>query len=123
MTITEDQTTSTSVLDGLHIVDCDAHFTEPADLWSSRAPKAWADRVPVQRTIEGRTAWYLDDEMWASTGGNTIRRGGNKILGDYVVHPFDEVDPAAWSVKERLELMDRMGIWSQVVYPNGVGFS
>ncbi|MDZ7791675.1 MAG: amidohydrolase family protein [Xanthomonadales bacterium] len=110
-------------LDGIHIVDCDAHFTEPADLWTARAPATWADRVPVQRTVDGKTGWYLNGEMWASTGGNTIRRGGEKILGEHVVHPFDDVDPAAWSVKERLELMDRMGIWSQVVYPNGVGFS
>ena len=78
----------------------------------------------MQRTVSGRTGWYLDDELWASTGGNTIRRGGHKVLGEHVVHPFEDVDPAAWSVKERLELMDReVGLVGEVVYPNGVGFA
>src|SRR5690349_17028483 len=47
--------------DGIQIVDCDSHFTEPPDLWTSRVPSALRDSVPVQRTVDGRTAWYLDD--------------------------------------------------------------
>lgn len=123
MTITSPAPTTFEPLAGLHIVDCDAHFTEPEDLWTSRAPKSWQDRVPVQRTVDGRTSWYLDGELWASTGGNTIRHGGEKVLGEHVTHPFSAIDPAAWSVKERLALMDQMGIWTQIVYPNGVGFA
>jgi uncharacterized protein len=107
----------------LKIVDCDAHFTEPVDLWSSRAPASMKDRMPQMRTVDGRTGWFLDDEMWASTGGNTIRQGQNKVLGSHVVQPFEEVDPAAWSVPHRLDLLDRMGLHAQVIYPNGIGFS
>lgn len=123
MTITTAQQSAADPLEGLSIVDCDAHFTEPADLWSSRAPASWKDRVPVQRTVDGRTAWYLDGEVWASTGGNTIRTGGEKVFGEHVVQPFSEIDASAWSVIERLALMDHMGIWTQIVYPNGVGFA
>jgi predicted TIM-barrel fold metal-dependent hydrolase len=105
------------------LVDCDAHFTEPPDLWSSRAAASRRDRMPVQRTVDGRTGWYVDDELWASIGGNTIRRGGEKVLGEHIVQPFDEVDRAAWSVPERLALMDVQGIEAEVIYPNGVGFA
>jgi predicted TIM-barrel fold metal-dependent hydrolase len=105
------------------IIDCDSHFTEPADLWSSRVQGAWRDRMPTQKTIEGKTSWYIDGELWASTGGNTIKRGGEKILGEHIIQPFEQIDPAAWSVKERLEMMDAMGVYAQVVYPNAVGFA
>lgn len=111
------------VFDGLKVVDCDAHFTEPPDLWSSRAPAALRDRMPVLKSVDGRSGWYLDGELWASTGGNTIQQGTQKVLGSHVVQPFDLVDPAAWSVPERLALMDAMGIQAQVIYPNGIGFA
>ena len=111
------------LLDGLRIIDCDAHFTEPSDLWSSRAPSSMKDRIPVQTTVDGKTAWFLDGAPWASTGGNTIRSGREKVLGQHVVQPFDAVDPSAWAVKERVELLDDMGIWAQILYPNGIGFA
>ena len=111
------------LLDGVRIIDCDSHFTEPPDLWTSRAPSVWRDRVPVQKTVDGVTAWYLNDEVWASTGGNTIRTGREKVLGSHVVQPFDVVDRSAWNVKERLELLDAMDVQAQIIYPNGVGFS
>jgi predicted TIM-barrel fold metal-dependent hydrolase len=123
MTVTNESPRHSDVLGDVKIVDCDAHFTEPPDLWSSRAPASMKDRVPVMRTVDGVTNWFHHDEVWASIGGNTIATGGNKVLGSHVVQPFDAVDVGAWSVKERLELMDRMGIHAQVVYPNGIGFA
>lgn len=110
-------------LGGVRIVDADAHWTEPADLWSSQVPAAWRDRVPVQKTIDDRTAWYLNDEVWASTGGNTITTDRRKVLGAHMLQPFTEVDTSAFVVKERLELMDQLGIHAQILYPNGIGFA
>jgi len=126
MTLTQGPETiaaATDPLNGISIIDCDAHFTEPADLWTSRAPESLKGRVPVQKTVDGRTSWYLDDELWASIGGNTIRMGREKILGSHVVQPFEDIDHAAWDVTERLALLDHMGISSQIVYPNGIGFA
>ena len=31
---------------GIKIIDVDTHLTEPADLWTSRAPQHLVDRVP-----------------------------------------------------------------------------
>jgi predicted TIM-barrel fold metal-dependent hydrolase len=118
-----DETETADPLGGLHIVDGDAHFTEPADLWTSRVPASLQDKVPQMRTVDGKTAWYLHDELWASTGGNTIATDGEKILGSHVVQPFDRVDVSAWHVKERLAILDKMGIWAQILYPNGIGFA
>ena len=115
--------TSGGVLGDIQIIDCDAHFTEPADLWTSRVAATLGRRMPVQRTIDGRTSWYLGDRVWASIGGNTIQTGHRKVLGSHVTQPFDTIDRAAWSVKERLALLDEIGIWAQVLYPNGIGFA
>ncbi|HEY7044664.1 MAG TPA: amidohydrolase family protein [Nocardioidaceae bacterium] len=122
MARTEDDA-ALAVLDGLHIIDCDSHLTEPPDLWTSRVPDSAKDRVPVQKTADGRTAWYLDGAPWASIGGNTIGTGLQKRLGTHMVQPFDDIDHSAWSVKERLALLDQIGVWAQILYPNGIGFS
>lgn len=120
--MTQSQTESAD-LTGIRVIDCDAHFTEPADLWLARAPEAWKDRVPVQRTVDGITSWYLEDQIFAGIGGNTVGVGHEKFRGTYMVQPFELIDRAAWSVKERLEILDEMGIFAQVLYPNAMGFS
>ena len=124
MTIAEASPTGTAdPLNGVKIIDCDAHWTEPADLWSAQAPESMKDRIPVQKTVDGRTAWYLHDEVWASTGGNTITTDRKKVLGAHMLQPFSAVDTSSWAVKERLELMDDIGIHAQILYPNGIGFA
>jgi uncharacterized protein len=111
------------VLDGLSIIDCDAHFTEPPDLWTARAAASVSDRMPKMRTSGGITAWYLGDEVWASVGGNTIETGLKKVLGAQTVQPFDHIDPSSYEVKARLALLDEMGVHAQILYPNAVGFA
>jgi predicted TIM-barrel fold metal-dependent hydrolase len=113
----------TETLESVGIVDCDAHFTEPPSLWLDRAPAALKDRVPVQKTVDGITAWYLDGELWASIGGNTIKTGREKILGSHVAQPFDVIDRSAWDVEARLGLLDAIGVEAQILYPNGIGFA
>ena len=110
-------------LQGLRIIDCDAHLTEPADLWTARAPRSMKDRVPVHRTENEYTSWYLNGESWSTLGGNTIRQGNEKVLGVLSLQPYEEVDPSSWSVRERLALMDLMGVHAQIIYPNGIGFA
>ncbi len=123
MTTTTQPASADEVLAGLHIIDCDAHFTEPPDLWTSRAPASARHLLPQMRTERGISAWYLGDEVWASVGGNTIQTGVQKVLGSQTVQPFDEIDPSSYEVKARLALMDEMGVYAQILYPNAVGFA
>lgn len=111
------------VLGGLSIVDCDAHFTEPPDLWTSRAPAAFKDRVPVMRTADSITSWYLGDKVLCSIGGNTLQKGEGKQLGTLCVQPWDIVHDSTWNVKARLALLDEMGVHAQILYPNAIGFA
>jgi predicted TIM-barrel fold metal-dependent hydrolase len=107
----------------LCVIDCDAHITEPGDLWSSRVPAPLRDQMPQQRETNGRTGWFLNGEMWASTGGNTLGRYHGKVKGALALQPFGEIDPAAYAVPDRLRLLDELGIYAQIIYPNGIGFS
>jgi predicted TIM-barrel fold metal-dependent hydrolase len=107
----------------LCVIDCDAHITEPGDVWSSRVPAPLRDQMPQQRETNGRTGWFLNGEMWASTGGNTLGRYHGKVKGALALQPFGEIDPAAYAVPDRLRLLDQLGIYAQIIYPNGIGFS
>ena len=114
---------TSDVLDGLKIVDGDAHFTEPPDLWTSRAPVKMRDQMPVQRTEGGVTAWYIGEHIFASVGGNTIETGQHKVLGTQTLQPWGQIDAASWDVGARLALLDQMGVYAQILYPNAVGFA
>jgi predicted TIM-barrel fold metal-dependent hydrolase len=120
------ESVSQESIDDLWIIDADSHFTEPPDTWAARVPEAWRDRAPVLKTIDGRSVWFLDGQPWTTIGGNVIRTGREKTPGNDVLlglTNLDDVDPLAWNMKARLKLLDDMGIWAQVLYPNGMGFS
>src|SRR4051812_1370386 len=92
MTLADETRTNTDALKDVRIIDADAHSTDPAELWTSRAPAELVDRMPVLRTVDGITAWYIEGELWASIGGNTIQtKDGHatKVLGSHVVQPYE----------------------------------
>ena len=46
----------------LPVIDVDSHWTEPADLWTSRAPAGLKDRaLRVQRDDQGVERWVVED--------------------------------------------------------------
>ena len=108
----------------LLVIDADTHLTEPADLWTSRAPARFADRVPRVERIDGRNSWVFDGRVIGMAGSSAIvDRDGNKHLGLSFSHmSYDDIQPAAFETKARVELMDELGIWAQIVYPNTFGF-
>ncbi|HMP55933.1 MAG TPA: amidohydrolase family protein, partial [Novosphingobium sp.] len=115
-----------TVFGGRKVIDVDTHLVEPFDLWSSRAPAALRDRLPRVKVVDGVRSWVIDDDRILSKGAVpacTISRDGEKWPGlDFVAKQMEDVDPAAYAIKPRLEVMDRMGIDAQIVYPNILGF-
>ena len=47
-------TIDTPYFPGIQIIDTDTHWSEPHDLWTSRAPAKYKDLVPQMRTHNGR---------------------------------------------------------------------
>jgi predicted TIM-barrel fold metal-dependent hydrolase len=115
---------SSDLLDGVTIVDADTHLTEPHDLWTSRAPKGWEERVPQVKLVDGAPMWTIEgDVMGGASGASVVGPDGTKMYGTaFMGMGIDEVSPAASQVGPRLAVMDEMGIYAQIVYPNAVGF-
>ena len=105
------------------VIDCDTHYTEPPDLWTSRAPAAYKDKMPYMKTVDGNSLWFVEgDRPWGGVGTTVVGTGGQKFRGKLSIASFEEMDEAAYLVKPRLAVMDRMGIYAQIVYPNACGF-
>ncbi len=112
-------------LDALPVIDVDTHFTEPPDLWTSRAPAALAGRVPrVERNERGQEQWVVDrDLVLGPVGYCVIRPDGSKENGQVTLDTFAEVHPGATEPAARLRVMDSFGITMQIIYPNVLGFT
>jgi predicted TIM-barrel fold metal-dependent hydrolase len=106
------------IFEGIKIVDCDTHFCEPPDLFTSRAPAKYKDKVPVLRRVDGFDRWYLGDRNFGTPGGNVIDKEGNKLLGRLAFPTLEEGDPGAYDVKARLKAMDDMGVYAHICFQN-----
>ena len=79
------------VMGDLKIIDGDSHFAEPGDLWTSRAPAKYKDRVPQMKRVNDTVAWFLGDQQWTGLGGHTIAKGKSKTLGVLCL-PYDDIE-------------------------------
>jgi len=104
---------------GIKIVDCDTHITEAPDLFTSRAPAKYKDKVPhLKRCEDGVDRWFCQDRNFGSTGGNVIRKDYNKLLGRLAFPTVEEAHPGSWQMKPRVQMMDEAGIWAQIGFQN-----
>ncbi len=107
---------------GIKIIDCDVHFSEPVDMWTSRAPAGMKGRMPYCKRVEGVDCWFVDGDIPASFPGvSVITSSHDKMLGKMGLPTYEEQAPLAYDVKARLEMMDRFGIWGAVCYQNAMG--
>ena len=109
---------------GIPVIDIDSHYTEPPDLWTSRAPAKYKDAVPhIVINDEGNQRWQvLDDIDFGPPGFTVVQDDGTKAYGTISLASFDQMSKAATDPKERLKLLDQLGIAQQIVYPNVAGF-
>ncbi len=110
---------------GLSIIDVDSHISEPHDLWTSRAPASLRDRVPRVVRSGDKRAWVVDRDVQISTASasSVIRKDGNKSRGiEFFNWQIEDVHPACYDMQARVEMLDRLGLYAQVLYPNVAGF-
>jgi uncharacterized protein len=115
---------TTLELEGIPVVDADSHLTELRDLWTSRAPAKWKDRIIHVEVIDGEDTWVVDGVSLGKAGaGSVIDREGTKhpFQESMIEWNFEKAHVAAWDVKTRVELLDESGITFQVLYPNSLG--
>ena len=105
------------------IIDADTHYTEPYDLWTSRAPKGYENRVFHMEEREGLPTWVVDgNEIGFARGGGVVARDSSKLpFLDSMEMGLDWVHEGAFDPQARLRLMDEIGVHAQVLFPNVVG--
>jgi predicted TIM-barrel fold metal-dependent hydrolase len=105
------------------VIDCDAHVTEPADVWTSRVPARFRDRAPrlIRNPETNRDVWHVGDGAPLVPVGFTALAGWKRPFPDAPAN-MDEVPKAAHDARARLEYLDSVGIWAQLIYPNVGGF-
>jgi uncharacterized protein len=109
------------------IIDADTHWTEPHDMWTSRVSGPLRERVPQVKMYNGQMSWIIDGDKSIGTGAHpnsAILKDGSKVraLDKFLTLKFADVHPASSSLKERLAVMDAVGVYAQIVYPNILGF-
>ena len=107
------------MFEGIRIVDCDTHFTEPRDLWTANAPVGMKDKMPHVERIDGADKWFVCGRDFGSMGGNVIAKDKNKLLGRLAYQNYDQIAPGSFDLKERLKDMDDMGVWAHICFQNG----
>ncbi len=106
------------IFEGIKIVDCDTHFTEPKDLFTSRAPAGLKHKVPHVVSVNGVDRWRVGDRDFGSMGGNVIRNDNNKLLGRLAYPREEDAHRGGSNVKPRLQAMDDMGVYAQICFHN-----
>jgi predicted TIM-barrel fold metal-dependent hydrolase len=116
----------TKLADEIRVIDADTHMTERHDLFTSRAPAGYEDRVPRVVEVEGKPTWVVDHDvvLGPAGGGGVLDHDGNKYpFAESIGNPIEWVHPAAWDAEARLAVMDDCGVYAQVLYPNSIGLS
>jgi predicted TIM-barrel fold metal-dependent hydrolase len=119
--------TARELLAGVKVIDVDTHFSEPWDLWTSRAPASLKHRVPRTVRKDGKVQWIIDEDTPVGFGGaggsSAILRDGSKLGGfEFFNLTIEDIHLGASVGKARVEVMDQQGIHAQIVYPNLLGF-
>src|SRR4051812_39441680 len=95
------------------VIDVDTHLSEPHDLWTSRAPAAYVDRVPRVERIDGVPTWVVDGNVLGKAlAAAVVRKDGSKSLGagEFFRLELPDIHPGASYVEPRLAVMDDMGV-------------
>jgi uncharacterized protein len=111
-------------LDQVKVIDADTHMTEQHDLWTKRAPAKWKDRVPHVTHVEGAATWVVDGAVLGRAGaGGVVDKNGNKgrTFEGLYEWEIEQAHAAAYDPVARVELMDDIGVWAQIIYPGVVG--
>jgi predicted TIM-barrel fold metal-dependent hydrolase len=106
------------------IIDSDSHWVEPPETWTSRAPARFRDRVPrLERHPDGYDVWLVDgDNFFGRFGFSVVKKGREKVYGLPTLPCYEDSDPSASHPKERLEMLDHLGLSAQILFPNVTGF-
>jgi uncharacterized protein len=113
-----------NVFADMFVVDADSHWSEPADLFTSRAPAEFRDRVPRVEEVDGELMWVFDGHpVGRFSAAGVIGRDGHKESAHRALMEWshDEVHVGAYDPEVRLGVLDECGIDAQIIFPSTIG--
>ena len=99
-----------------HLISADSHINEPADLWTSRVPAKWRDRVPRVERFEQGDAWVIEGMPGPMPIGLNACAGQDPRLRQNWVR-FDEIRTGGWDPAARVKEIEVAGVDAEVLYP------
>jgi uncharacterized protein len=114
------------LLAGIKVIDVDTHISEKQDLWSSRAPAKYRDRLPRVTGEGDKRCWVIGDDIFlaAKSGNSAVLKDGSKLHGaGFMNVEVSGAYEATYDVGKRVALMDEQGIHAQIAYGNVMGFA
>jgi predicted TIM-barrel fold metal-dependent hydrolase len=100
-----------------HIIDADAHTYNPKDMWERYLPKKYEDQWPhLVKDHAGGDAWLLGEGLAPTPLGLTFSAGKRYEEMKWYGVTYDDIRPACYEGKARLEDMDTDGIDAEVLY-------
>ncbi|MBI3757891.1 MAG: amidohydrolase [Deltaproteobacteria bacterium] len=110
-------------LAAMPVIDIDTHYTEPRDMWTSRAPQKLRDLAPHVVENQGNEQWVVGDLVLGPPGFCVIGKDGKKSYGVISLPRFADMSVASTNPEARLRYMDEFGLHTQILYPNTLGFA
>ena len=106
------------------VVDADSHWSEPADMFTSRAPEKYKDQVPHVELVDGQPSWVFNGiKVGMFAAGAVIAKDKTKSEDARVLTTWttEDVHQGAYDPKVRVETLDESGIDHQVIFPSTIG--
>jgi predicted TIM-barrel fold metal-dependent hydrolase len=117
--------------DNAKVFDVDAHLLEPPGVWLDRLPKKYQEACPHVEERQGHSLMWVfegQDVSFGMVGSPTTQLFRSDGRGDdFMARHYDDLVPATYDPKARVEAMDSDGIWAQISFPSfprfaGTGF-
>lgn len=102
------------------LISVDGHYNEPGDLWTSRVPAEYRDRVPRIDSFDEGDAWAMEGTDlrrqfgWGACAGKPADQ-----LNEWC--RFEDLNPGSYDPKARLVEMDADDVDAEVLFPSGIG--
>jgi predicted TIM-barrel fold metal-dependent hydrolase len=103
------------------ILSADSHVIEPADVWTARIDRRFAERAPkvVKRAGDREGDFFVAEGLRPfPVAGFAVAGVDPKDFADRMARGYPGVRPSAWDPELRLKDQERDGVSAEVLYPS-----
>lgn len=106
---------------GEQILSADSHVIEPADVWTARIDKRFADRAPrvVKNAGERKGDFFVAEGLRPfPVAGFAVAGVDPRDFAEKMAAGYPGVRPSGWDPAERIKDQERDGVSAEVLYPS-----